>query len=494
MVGSSALLYGNARAGTAITPHRKARTTDSRFFSRLFDLPSFAEPTDEVTNALRQLGAHGGLMDAADPLHLPPEDLITEPEHSENNPDNPSHTAGTTFFGQFMDHDMTFDETSELGKPTDPETSPNTRTPSFDLDSMYGRGPSGDPQYYNPLDPITFRIESGGRFEDLPRDDRMVAIIPDGRNDENIMISGLHVAMCLFHNRVVEWIRLRRPGAGDEEVFAEARKQVTWHYQWLILHEFLPLFVGQPMVDDVLSNGRQFFRPDRPVIPVEFQAAAYRFGHSMVRPSYLANDDHDPDNPFFGFIFEPTNSPGQDPEDLRGSARAPRRFIGWQTFFDFDDGGVRPNKRIDTKISTPLFRLPLLTIPPQEPPISLMERNLLRHLTWEVPSGQAIAETMDAPELPPSQLQDLTQFRVGFERHTPLFFYILREAEFFADGLHLGPVGGRIVAEVIIGLLETDPDSYLSQDPSWRPELPSRNPGEYTMTDLLRFAGVHPRR
>jgi hypothetical protein len=226
-------------------------------------------------------------------------------------------------------------------------------------------------------------------------------------------------------------------------------------------------------------------------MPVEFQAAAYRMGHSMVRPSYRANLAGDNGQPFFAFIFDPAQEGTTDPDDLRGGRRAPRRFVGWQTFFDFGDGEVRPNKRIDTKISTPLFSLPLAAIASHDPPTALPQRNLLRHLTWQLPSGQRIARAMGIRPLDASQLGELAALGVGFERSTPLWYYVLKEAELLADGLHLGPVGGRIVAEVFLGLLQTDPRSYLSAKPDWQPTLPSSS-RSFRMTDFLTFAGVDP--
>jgi hypothetical protein len=179
---------------------------------------------------------------------------------------------------------------------------------------------------------------------------------------------------------------------------------------------------------------------------------------------------------------------------LRGGARAPRRFIGWQIFFDFGGAqttNVRFTKTIDSKISTPLFRLPLGAIASGDPPTSLPQRNLLRHLTWSIPSGQAIAEAMRIPALSSSQLSELRPFGVGLEQSTPLWYYILKEAE-LAGGQNLAGVGARIIAEVMCELIRLDENSFLERDGRWRPTLPSRAPGTFTMVDLLEFARVDP--
>ena len=430
-----------------------------------------------------------------------------------------------TFLGQFLDHDMTFDATSRLGVATRPERSVNSRTPSFDLDSVYGRGPIADTHLYDPGDRVKFKVEKTGSFEDLPRSADGAAVIPDPRNDEHVIIGGLQAAFLCFHNQVVDMLRadgtdrqlthVDAEGAEDAEtaldaegfddfrestllrnVFAEARRLVTWHYQWIIVNEFLPNIVGRALVSDVLSRGRRFYRPraGEQSIPVEFQSAAYRFGHSIVRPSYRANLAGDRGGPFFAFIFDPAGQGQADPIDLRGGVRALRRFVGWQTFFNF--GGaqathVRQNKLIDTKISTPLFDLPLGAIASGDPPTALPQRNLLRHLTWSLPSGQDIARAMGIRPLAPTQLSELATFGVGFERSTPLWYYILKEAE-LAGGQMLAGVGARIVAEVFLGLLSLDRNSYLAQNPRWRPTLPSGTRGTFTMVDLLTFAKVDP--
>lgn len=499
-VAGAALLSPEPLLGTRPRPAEAAGTAiqerDPQHFGRMFgNLPFFGQamPADVLQAALLDIGKPGGLMDAQDDLAAGPVNLITDPSLSINNPNNPTMTAGAHFMGQFLDHDITFDIGSPLGVPTDPTTSVNGRTPSFDLDSVYGGGPSVSPQLYDPAG-LRFVVESGGLYEDLPRTSSSVAIIPEPRNDENLVVSGLHCAFLLFHNAAVNWVLTTHPAGSNDSVFARARQLTTWHYQWLIVHEFLPLFVGQPMVNDVIEHGMRFYRPAhrKPFIPVEFQSAAYRMGHSMVRPSYRANFTGDNGNPFFAFVFDPSqfDSSG-DPDDLSGGRRAPRRFIGWHTFFDFGDGNVKPNKKIDTTISTPLFNLPLRAIPPQTPPTALAQRNLLRHLTWSLPAGQAVAHAMGAPVLRPSDLGELSQYGIGLESRTPLWYYILKEAEVMAQGETLGPVGGRIVAEVFLGLLRLDPSSYIHAP--WSPTLPQINgqvTGNFRMIDFLTFAGV----
>jgi hypothetical protein len=520
---------GVVASGLSATPFaREASAQQSRFviredrFGRMFPQldPFFRENSARLRAAMQDIGKLGGILDARDELGDGGRDaaiaLIVDPALSANNPNNPAQTAGSTFIGQFLDHDMTFDLTSRLAVRAIPEESPNERTPGLDLDSVYGGGPLMDPELYVPVPtgsrarPTKLRIGSGGLFEDLPRRADRSAVIADPRNDENLMIAGLQAAFIKFHNHAVDLY------AGDrwlssEEVFEKARQLTTWHYQWMIVHEFLPAFIGQSMVNDILRNGRRFYRPEDSFIPVEFQGAAYRFGHSMVRPSYRANLAGDVNNTaFFGMIFDPSGEGEADPVDLRGGARARRRFIGWQTFFDFgprftDPGStnpaIRPNKLIDTAISTPLLRLPLQTIAGGVPGdvISLPSRNLLRHITWSLPSGQSIARLMRAPVLNGDNdavLRQLRGYQLNLDDSTPLWLYVLREGRVLGeDGRHLGPVGGRIVGEVFIGLLQLDRDSYLRKSGGWRPTLPQRSgrvTGDFKMIDFLTFAGVAP--
>src|SRR6185436_13600966 len=161
----------------------------------------------KVAAALREIGAPGGPLDAGDPLAAGPKALIVDLSLSANNPNNPSHTAGTTFLGQFVDHDVTFDAASRLAQATNPADARNFRTPALDLDSVYGAGPVAQQELYDPADHIKLRVESGGLFEDLPRRSDGGAIVGDPRNDENLVISALHCAFMLFHNRCVDDVR-----------------------------------------------------------------------------------------------------------------------------------------------------------------------------------------------------------------------------------------------------------------------------------------------
>ncbi len=460
-------------------------------------LPPFSADTASMRSALMELGAAGGPMDAQDPP-VPPLDLINEPAHSVGNPNNPTMTAGMTFLGQFLDHDLTFDPTSSLARRQDPESIRNFRIPALDLDSVYGGGPGVSPHLYDTSvdrGRTTMLIEEiagsaavcsdGVARTDLPRNSQNTALIGDPRNDENLIVSQLHLAMLRFHNAVVADVRDDiGASATPEEIFAEAQRIVRWHYQWIVVHGFLVKTCGAEVVRDVLSNGRKFYEwRHQPFVPVEWSVAAYRFGHSQVRPSYRANfGNPSTTGPFVAMIFEPALG-GADPDDLRGGCRAPRRFIDWQTFFDFGDGEARPNKAIDTKLSSVLFNLMGMGT---GSPVSLAQRNLLRNLTMKLPSGQRVAKAMRLPVLARADLADLTE--QDLDRRTPLWFYVLKEAEVVGHGTRLGPVGGRIVAEVMIGLIEGDPNSYLAQDPEWRPEYGTGD--TVTMTDLLTKAGV----
>jgi hypothetical protein len=412
---------------------------------------------------------------------------------NETSPNVPNIEAGFTYLGQFIDHDITFDPTP-LGARRGEHGLVNFRTPRFDLDSMYGAGPVAQPFLYDWKDsvPPGVRLLVGRRtVPDLPRNRQGRALIGDARNDENLIVAQLHLLFIRFHNAVIDHLALN--GTDDDELFGEAQRLVRWHYQWIVVREFLPKVVGTDTAERVFPDRpgkpaivhREYFNWRRePFIPLEFSGAAYRFGHSMVRPEY-------------GVKRIPPGAAGLKlipifPQ-LQGFRPVPDRFvIDWERFFEPREPEGPPlfqiqfSMKIDTSIAAPLFGLP-----EREP--NLPKRNLLRGRKLNLPSGQDIACVMHEPLLSDEELQlphiD-KRFHGALRRAAPLWYYILCEAATErggGQGAHLGPVGGRIVAEVLAGLLEGDPNSFLSRNPSWRPKGLGAVDGDFTMADLVKF-------
>lgn len=417
--------------------------------------------------------------------------------------DNSDIPAGFTFLGQFIDHDITFDPTSSLERQNDPEAIHNFRTPLLELDSVYGSGPEVHPFLYdaNDRDKMLIGQDSEGKPNDLPRNLQGVALLGDPRNDENLIVSQLHLTFLKFHNRVVDHIRQHGVEEGAEVrpelVFEEAQRVVRWHYQWIVANEFLleilgkdlwkelyePLrrsgpIGGQKPVGNVLDEALRHFRwNEEPFIPVEFAMAAYRFGHSQVRQRYKISEATV--LAIFPDLAVPMNFP-DEPEKPR-VLRADRR-VDFARFFG-SGSSVQRGKRIDTKISVALSKLP-------NDEGSLPERNLRRGNAFSLPSGQRVAAALGLKPLSDADLaiegKELKE--LGFPaRKAPLWYYVLKEAELTAEGRHLGPVGGRIVGEVFLGLLKGDLNSYFNQDPFWAPFLSKDTPGDFSMAELIKF-------
>jgi hypothetical protein len=396
--------------------------------------------------------------------------------------DNPAIPAGYTYFGQFLDHDVTFDPASSLDKINDPDALRDFRTPRYDLDSLYGSGPADEPFQYAKDGSGKLLLSATASGEpDMPRNTEDIAIIGDPRNDENVIVSQLHVAFARLHNKFVDQVTAEGVLPAEQR-FAEAQRRTRWHYQWVIVHDYLPRIVGPDLVKklvvtekdgDINLKLRHYRAKTRPYMPIEFSAAGFRFGHSMIRGIYNLNSLVT-DRP----IFAPGDAVGEL-DDLRGRRALPDQWgIDWSMFFSIGGSTPQPSQKIDATLVPALFDLPG-TGP------SLPFLNLKRGQAMELPSGQDVARHLKV-----ERVWQAAELGVTAEA-TPLWFYILKESELDPQvlGSRLGPVGGRIVAEVILGLLGGDPHSYLSQEPTWTPTLPDADgDGTFSLGDLIAFA------
>lgn len=464
-------------------------------FGRLFPTLESRLPTG--LEEAKKFGMPGGIMDAMEGK---------EPEH-----ESTTMTAGFTFLAQFLDHDITLDATSSLERQTDPAALQNFRTPAFDLDNIYGDGPVADPHLYDQsLEAAGITLLEGGF--DLARNSQGTALIGDPRNDENLLLAQLDLAFIHFHNAIVNGLKMQTitdvfgqklvppaptPPTGMDSVriqpsftdtlFFKAQQLARWHYQWIIVHEFLPLICMKEVLDDIQQNGRRIYVDvqtgtpgHEPFIPVEFSVAAYRFGHATLRSRYKVND-------MFTATLFPQNpaAPKVPRTDLRGGPVTKEDTVKWSNFFRLDPANPPQfAKRIEALLSTTLLDLPDGVIPHDVPLDlrSLATRNLLRSESLELPSGQDVARELGEVALTDAQL--------GTTGPTYLWYYLLKEAEIQTQGARLGRVGSRIVAEVFFGLLDADSLSYRSVYPIWKPTLPSKVAGDFQITDLLKFAGA----
>lgn len=441
-------------------------------------------------------------------------DPARDPNPASHNPADPGVSnipAGFTYFGQFVDHDITLDITSSLDVATDANTINNMRSPSLDLDALYSRGPGLDPFLYafpssGPPTAVKFQLGTntnagaGGASSngtpggmatqsnfDVPRiPGSLTAVIGDPRNDENLLVVQFHHAMLRFHNAVVDFL-LAASFAGD--IFAEAKRIVTHHYQWAVVKDFLKRVCGATAVDQALATvvapiGSSFR------MPVEFSVAAYRFGHSMIRDTYWVNSNFP--QATLGQVFEFNRVP-----------RLPvlsNWVVDFNAFFDTGISVPVHNKarKIDSFMAAGLEALPGLT----GMMAVLATRNLRRGLALGLPSGQGMAGMFGIPAmtdaqltsgLPPNELAVLNASGKLLLKKTPLWYYCLREAAVLGSGNQLGPVGGRIVAETFVRMLKRDASSFLNVSGGFLPILPSAVPNEFTVADLVTFAGVtHP--
>ncbi len=449
-------------------------------------------------------------------------DLMGNPNRDPNlppsviTPNDSTIPSGYTYFGQFVDHDITLDVSSSLDADTDANTINNMRSPTLDLDSVYGRGPALDPFLYvfpstGPSSAIKLQLGTNRDFGtggpagsagnpggmqkqtdfDVPRisnplnpsSSSNTAIIGDPRNDENLIVSQFHQTMLRFHNQVVDLLLLAS-FAGD--IFVEAKKIVTHHYQWAVVHDFLKRICGAAAVNNALSGVTAAI--DSPFrMPVEFSVAAYRFGHSMIRNNYWVN----------------FNFPNASMAQVFLFIRNPQLpvFSNWVVDFNafFNTGIPVPvnnrARKIDSNLANELELLPGFSGLMQV----LATRNLRRGLALALPSGQGMAGEFGITPMTTAQLtQGLPANEIAvlnsngglLLQKTPLWYYILREAAVLGGGNQLGPVGAKIVADTFIRMLKRDGNSFLNVSGGFTPMLPSVVAGDFTVADLVIFAGV----
>jgi hypothetical protein len=464
----------------------------------------------------------------------------------------------------------------------------NLRQPTVNLDSVYGDGPTFDPS--NPTqagrmyDGIKLRVGKvalnpntptiGGvpippdrlegddkkfisvdpnrdlprigplieegvvKKEDFPENVRnrpnfeQLAFIADARNDENLIIAQLHTAVLRFHNAVVDWVRSNEPNdyhghkRSDSQLFERAQQLTRWHYQWLVVNDFLRTMTVAGIVDNVLLGGPKHYAPrnGEPYMPLEFSVAAYRFGHTMVRAAYDHNRNFGrPGNVISSasfdllFAFTGTGSrrnPNPPPEIvldpfLGGTKVLPFNWIiEWDRFVD--KGSSVPDhfaRKIDTRLAPPLRNMINQGNAENNIDIKailkrLARRNLLRGYHLSIPTGQSVAAAMGVAPLSEAELRlgnsgPMNQVLEdnGFLQKTPLWYYVLKEAEVRANGNSLGELGSRIVCETIIGQLLNDPESYLKQQGGWDPSKGVKlSNGNLIVTigDFFRFASLMP--
>ncbi len=551
-------------------------------YGNMFELPANRLPT----GALWAIAQAMIKVDAGAPING--EDRADE---------NPTIPAGYTYFGQFIDHDLTLDPTPFNASERDPSALVDFRSPALDLDSVYGRGPDDQPYMYesdglklvvgDPRDNANAKIGTQADLFRVKAGDRCnVPIIGDKRNDENKIVSQIHGAMVQFHNKVVRCDALITAFGGDlssaTSRFRAAATIVRWHYQWVVVFDYLDRICEQGMVNEVLNPGGtprliHYLQSDAryPYMPIEFAGAAFRFGHSMVRPSYALNK-------LIGTATDPVdgNAPNRIPTFSRDPDPAknlngfpgplpPGWGIDWGFFFNLPTADLtdeqsdqasdkrfrvpQPSYRIDALLVSPLHDLPeffhttdpqdlvdqigknKIVPPPGAPPPQtlvghLAFRNLLRGRNLGLPSGQDVARKLgieplsddylwsagswllDPKTLNEEDKKSLEQTKSargdvlaewgksGLKCNAPLWYYILREAEYYGvtnnpkeplvgmGGQHLGPVGSRIVAETLIGLLWTDKTSFLHDKRGFKPLPEISGGGDLTIAALLKYA------
>ena len=501
-----------------------------------------------------------------------------------------------TYWGQFIDHDMTANTdrdsaTSDITKtpltPVKPEDVVkglrNLREPTLDLDHVYGNGPGLSPNERKPdpggsdkgfYDGPRLRVghnEAGPQIRgvrippvddmrrDLPRVGPLLAegviteadipeslrndpnrdtraFIGDLRNDENLIIAQFHLSFLRFHNEVVDAIEDDPKAFGlsqnpkPNKVFEAARRLTTLHYQWLVVHDYLKTVCKPSVVDDVLANGAKFYKPlqgGELYMPLEYSVAAFRYGHSMVRGGYDHNRNFGkavPPNPNLigfasfallflftgnGHTFNPSNNPASTQSTSKPFLNEKTLPFNWCIEWDRmtrkdDPDEAHFARKIDSKLVPPIHNMvneatdASIQDPANEPLRRMLRnlavRNLLRGYLLSIPTGQAVADAMGVAKLTEDELKQGNSPAVnaaleegGFLDNTPLWFYVLKEAEIKEDGNRLGELGSRLVVETQIGIMKNDKKSFLNESNGWDPSEGIKLSGGGEISSIREF-------
>jgi len=486
--------------------------------------------------------------------------ITATPENELDDEENFGIPAGYSYLGQFIDHDLTLNPVDHFGPLVSGRPVNNLRTASFDLDCVYGRGPTDQPYLYQDdgRKLLTGRALNQAGVPCAAHDHPRLkgrAILGDKRNDENVLVSQMHGVFVAFHNKIAE----DQPGASFEQL----RQIVTLHYQWMILTDFLPKLIGTDVVARLLpgfGDGGKVNRTKTQLtfanqllagqIPLEFVDAAYRFGHSLIRPVYRLNTEMRGTeqelvaNPALSGrrqIFAASYYAG-----LNGFREFPAEWaVDWKLYFEIDNKldhrtaaqgarRVQAAYKIDTSLTNPLAFLPefstagnshaMLRDKDGQPVArggqvsNLAYRNLMRGVQSGLPSGQAVAQAMGLAPIDTKDLKvgkatleglksnlSIADYGASFSQAAPLWFYILAEAQHVwtqkvlqlsqqsdevrnAVPTRLGPVGGQLVGQSFIAMLKNDPKSILHADANWRPKYLRQ--GRFDMPALVVAAGL----
>ncbi|MDW4497677.1 peroxidase family protein [Sulfitobacter sp. D35] len=407
--------------------------------------------------------------------------------------------AGMTFFGQFIDHDITLDAQSAIGTRIDPRAIRNVRTPGLDLDCVYGDGHEASPYLYHPEHKGYLLFGTAENPYDLARNSHGTAIIGDFRNDENQIVSQLQGAFVCMHNILMTALQkdeslvpdalagirseaLASGVEGSEMPFEAARRILRLHYHWIILNDFLPAFVDGDVLKKVLhafDHGTlpKPYTAHAPIMPIEFSGAAYRFGHATVQNAYELNGSSGKVKLF-------------DMRRREFHSRPTELNVEFHRLFNVPgEASAQAARPIGRKLASTIFALPFidgpLTIGGNELSLEdsrkLPHRNVFRdRVTLELPSGQQMARMMHVPEIAAPE-----ELRAHGITKTPLWYYCLHEAE--AHGGKLGPVGGTIVATTLVRLMALDPESILCSTHDFKPwkALGAGEDGSFSLGHML---------